>query len=227
MSESQNHGFKVEDIAIKQLTGCEGQKGLKEFLKSNSSNWSYTSKDDIPHNIKFPNGKIYSNPIQVKAQAMKKDGSFEIELGDYIRNDDFINNGGIKTLLVFPHQQINKKTKRIESVYEYKFKKHKDIFNVEIKEFDSYVKSIPAGKAAQLKNQSVWKEKRNILLENNPQINKINAKIDSKDQRRVQTSIGSKDANEMFEYQTFKKDWKGLTLPITIESAPRQRNGKK
>ena len=226
MSESQNHGFKIEDIAIKQLTGCEGQKGLKDYLKNKNSKWSYTSKDDIPNNIKFPNGKTYKNPIQIKAQAMKSNGSFEIDLGDYIRNDEFVNSGKIKTLIVFTHQQVDKKTKKIQSVYEYEFKKHKDIFNVKIKEFDSYVKSIPAGQKAQLENQPIWKKKRDVLLENNHQLNKINAKIDSKDQRRVQTSIASSEANNMFDFTEEKKDWRGLKLPINIASAPRKRNGK-
>lgn len=64
-----------------------------------------------------------------------------------------------------------------------------------INDFIDYVKAIPKGKKGQQDNKKIWQIKRNEIVNNyNCGILSINAKIDSKNQRRVQ---GSLDINKL------------------------------
>lgn len=89
--------------------------------------------------------------------------------------------------------------------------------------FVSYVKSIPEGKSAQLANQKLWKQKRQELYDQYTKgIASIDAKIDSKKQRRVQCSINLAEIIAAgIPFHKYNISYKGLHLPYEQTSKPR------
>ena len=98
------------------------------------------------------------------------------------------------------YKQINKQIKLYDEIYEFyigpdHYQKIWQNLTLDIiKPFVDYVKSIPEGKAGQMDNRKLWKEKRDAIYESYGRgIISIDAKIDSKNQRRVQCSFKIKD----------------------------------
>lgn len=223
--ESQSHGFKVEDIIINSITGLKNQKELKKHLKGN---FSYTQEHDIPKGY-YPKTNLKNN-IQIKTCKVKNN-TYTIGLGDYTRNYLSMKSGDNKKIIVCLFEQ-NKNFKIFYKVIEIDW--HKDMIDKcylipdkNINEFVSYVKNIPPGKENQKKNKNIWKQKRDILFKKyGNQICKINAKIDSGNQRRVQSSIKSSDV-KYFTHKEYTKEFNGLKLPFKIKSETRSFNVKK
>lgn len=98
-----------------------------------------------------------------------------------------------------------------------------------VSEFVDYVKSIPNGLIAQAENSDIWKEKRGVLLEGTGSILTIDAKIDSKTQRRVQ--CGFKLDNLLLsgvDYTIHSERYNdNLILPYGIKNNPRRSFEKK
>lgn len=87
-----------------------------------------------------------------------------------------------------------------------------------LQSFDQYVKGIAPGKEAQLENQQLWKEKRECIY-NKDGLSKfrINAKIDSKTQRRTQATIRYTDLLESgMHYEVYTSNYKNITLPYVV-----------
>lgn len=89
-------------------------------------------------------------------------------------------------------------------------------------DFVEYVKAIPSGPAGQLANKALWKQKREQLYsEFNQGLVSINAKIDSKKQRRVQAAMKLQDIIISLPSTRYIHNYKGIPLPYAIDSAPR------
>lgn len=93
-----------------------------------------------------------------------------------------------------------------------------------VSEFVDYVKSIPKGRTAQAENSNIWKEKRAVLLEGTGSILAIDAKIDSKSQRRVQCGL---KLDELLlsgvDYTRYSERYNdNLILPYRIENNPQR-----
>ena len=180
----------------------------------------YTSKFDI---VK---GTLSNFNFSIKVTK-----SNSVNCGDIIRmykgtkSDSF-------TLLVGTYTQKGK-SKIYNEIIEFyiKPKHHKLLWgNMKIKElekFVDYVKKIPHGKQAQLKNQPIWKEKRTIL-EINKGLMSIAAKIDSKKQRRTQCSLSLKYLLiSGISFKKYTKTYKSMNLPYTQKnSLPRNLKKK-
>jgi len=229
MTASQNHGFKFEDKIIEAFTGLKDQNALRDYLKEKGFNLSYTAKDDIPSG-KYPKGSL-AKPVSVKTSKKEGRPDFGIGLGDYLRNAEAVEKGEDKIIVVGAYNQKGGQ-KIIDEVYEIDWsaeilrKKGFCVSIEKMRDFVKYVKSIPPGKQAQKDNQDLWKSKRQELLENVNQICGIDAKIDGKSQRRVQSSVKSNDVKKHLGHKIFVKEFNGLSLPITIRSGPRKRNKK-
>ena len=211
--EVQNHGVLFEDIVIRAITGLS-----KDQYQTKLDN-AYTASMDV---VKGIESKInYSIKVS-------KDGK-SIGCGDIIRfiqhskNDEF-------TMVVGAWTQITPVVKRYDAIYEFNItpanyttlwsKITEDV----LKPFVEYVKSIEPGISAQLTNRRVWKQRRQFIYDTYGQgLCAIDAKIDSKTQRRVQCSIKiDKLISSGIGYSKYEEEYKGIKLPYEQNSSPRQ-----
>jgi hypothetical protein len=210
--EVQVHGNLFEDKIIFQHTGLT-KKQYQELPEN-----SYTSAFDITKGI--------MSEYNISVKALKEGKG--IGCGDILRFVDHCYNSEF-TIIAGCWKQISPTHKSFYEILEFSITP--DLrkimcggFTVKnLKPFVDYVKSIPSGKAAQIKNQRLWKEKRQELYNNyKPGLLRIDAKIDSNSQRRVQCSLV---VNEMIEakipYTKYTKEYKGISLPYEQESPSR------
>jgi hypothetical protein len=210
--EVQNHGVVFEDNVIFAITG----KTKTEYQQL--SEGSYTSSMDIV------NGSFCDTDMSVKVSKNGKG----IACGDILRflrhcrDNDF-------TMVVGSWKQHTPTTKRYSEIYEFYITPamYKAILgNLTedvLKPFVDYVKGIPEGKQAQLANRQLWKQKRSDLYNQcGGGIISIDAKIDSKTQRRVQCSL---KLDEMIsagiEFHKYTTNYKGISLPYEQKSPSR------
>jgi hypothetical protein len=211
--EVQNHGVLFEDTIIQAITGLS-----KDEYQSKLPN-AYTSSMDVIKDIKSEAN--YSIKVS-------KDGK-SIGCGDLLRfirhcrDDEFI-------MVIGAWRQISPTVKRYNTIYEFKItptnytKLWDRITEEAVKPFIDYVKSIESGKSAQMANRKLWKERRQEIYNTYGQgLCTIDAKIDSKNQRRVQCSIKiDKLVNSGIDYIKYETDYKGIKLPYEQNSSPRQ-----
>jgi hypothetical protein len=172
MSEVQFHGNAFEDLKIKELTGLPKSKYDK--LKPNG----YTSSFDLIEGIFVDfNGSI------------KTTGSNTIDCADILKRMKEIE----YRLIVGCYSQVEN-YKVFHTEYEFyitpdDYSKLWGTMTYEkVEEFVTYVKQIPHGREWQKKTL----ETRKLLQEQtqcNNSLFKINPKVDSKNQRRVQCSL--------------------------------------
>ena len=211
--EVQNHGVIFEDIVIRAITGLS--KDEYQTLLENA----YTASMDVVKGVK--------SDVNYSIKVSKNGKS--IGCGDILRfirhsrNDDF-------AMVVGAWRQISPTVKRYDCIYEFNIKptdypKLWDRFTEEILQpFVDYVKSIEPGKEAQLANRKLWKERRQAIYDTYGQgLCAIDAKIDSKNQRRVQCSIKiDKLIDSGIAYVKYETEYKGIKLPYEQDSSPRQ-----
>jgi len=211
--EVQNHGVLFEDSVIRAITGLS--KDEYQLLLENA----YTASMDVVKGIKSEVN--YSVKVS-------KDGK-SIGCGDVLRfirharDDEF-------TMVVGAWRQITPEVKRYDTIYEFNIRPADyptlwaGITEEAVRPFVEYVKSIPPGKEAQLANRKLWKQHRQAIYDTYGQgLCAIDAKIDSKNQRRVQCSIKiDKLINSGIEYVKYETEYKGITLPYEQASSPRQ-----
>ena len=210
--EVQAHGNLFEDIVIKSLTGLSKEEYQKLIPRS------YTSSLDLHKDIKVDfNGSI------------KTTGGDGIACSDLLKFFTNTCNNDLR-LTVGCWNQINTTTKIFHSVYEFYIKpEYSKLLWANINEetlstFVNYVKSIPHGKEAQLKNQEIWPQKRDAIFEQYGKgLVSIDAKVDSKIQRRVQCGLSLKKLiKSTIPYTKYDYEYKEIKLPIEINSSPRQ-----
>lgn len=212
MGEVQQHGLFLEDRIIFELTN----------LTKNEYNQVY----DLPYNSKYDllSHEKYKikNPISIKTTKSDNIGCGDLQrFVSCLRTDSF-------KMLVGQYKQIGTK-KQFFRIIEFDFNpKHSSLIlgNVPCFELDNYcsfIKSIEPGKSVQLKSNPIWKNKLQRLNEKfDLGLLKINTKIDSKSQRRVQCSLSiSELVYSKIPLTIHKLNYLGVNLPIEIYSKPR------
>ena len=214
---SQQHGIDFENQIHLSLHGTP--KDEYERLISGG----YTAVFDIVKGIKDIdfNGSI------------KVTGNNGIGCGDIVRMYKHTNGDGATpfTMIVGLYTQVTKTIKEYHTIYEFYIKpKHHSILWADMKldtieEFVDYVKNIPHGKEAQLENKKLWKEKRQHIYENEGSgLMSINAKIDSKTQRRTQAGLNINNLIESnIPSKKYTKEYRGLVLPYIQKNAPKRK----
>lgn len=195
--EVQQHGLIFEDFKIKEITGLS--KTEYDILKYGG----YTSKFDLVDGI-----------IVDKNYSIKTTKTNRIDCGDVLsrmKELDYI-------LIIGAYKQIGD-YKIFYGEYTFNIKpQHYEILwgsmtYEKVKIFDDYVKSIPFGKDGQ-QNTLIERKKLKNLIQCNKSLYKLNPKVDSKNQRRVQCSINLKDLIKSgIDYQ-----YKSLNLKIQSKS---------
>jgi len=211
--EVQNHGVLFEDSIIRAITGLS-----KDEYQSKLEN-AYTASMDVVKGIE--SNTDYSIKVS-------KDGK-SIGCGDLLRFMRHSRDGEF-TMVVGAWQQITPTTKRYNTIYEFNItpadcpKLWDRITEEDVQPFVEYVKSIEPGKSAQMANRKLWKERRQAIYDVYGQgLCAIDAKIDSKNQRRVQCSIKiDKLIDSGIEYIKYETEYKGIKLPYEQTSSPRQ-----
>lgn len=211
MAEVQNHGVLFEDTVIRSITGMS-----KEEYQSTLEG-AYVASMDI---LKGHHSDVnYS----VKVSGGKSLGCGDIlRFLRHCRDDEF-------TIIAGAWRQVTPEKKVYQEIYEFDItpEHYKKLFaNMSeevLQEFVDYVKAIPPGREAQLANRKLWKEKRRAIYDACGRgLVTIDAKIDSKNQRRVQCGAkiqGLIDAE--IPYRKYTEEYRGIPLPYEQESKPR------
>ena len=196
--EVQAHGNYYEDLKTRQITGLS--KVDYDALKENG----YTSGMDIMKGL-----------LSISDYSIKTTNGNKIDCGDVLRRRQETD----YNLVVGCYSQVGD-NKVFHTEYTFYIspsdtqKLWGNMTYERIKEYDDYIKSIPAGRDA----QQASKTKREILktaTEDKKALFTINPKVDSKKQRRVQCSLKIK--------QLIKAgiEHKVTTIRETVFSPPR------
>ena len=216
MSNNQGHGFTWEDLIIQAITNMT-KKELNEKMEGGHC-----------HRVDIPNGTWGPNRIRVETDITVKSCQKETIYCSDITNFIETLKRGVK--LVLGRYEQYPLYKQFHTVMEWDIKPlhfPKIVGTMDLKELESfvkYVKTIPPGRQAQLDNQVRWKEKRDDILFNTNSKLTIDAKIDSKKQRRTQCGLSIRDLSMVVEPKVFKDEYDGLQLPLKIKSTARQFN---
>lgn len=210
--ESQSHGFDFEDKIIEAVVG------IKKNEYQNLIENRYTSSMDIVKGIKSK----YDYSIKVSKEKSGIGG------GDILRFFDHSLKGF--KLIVGVWKQSTSDTKTYHTIYEFDIRKTdfeilwNNISRKEICKFVDYVRNIPSGKKAQQDNRALWKQKRQKIYDTcGKGIVDIAAKIDSKNQRRVQCSIDIDDLlSSGIKCIVYQENYKGIKLPYEQKSQSRK-----
>jgi len=218
---SQQHGIDFENQIHLALHGTPKEK-YERLIEG-----GYTAVFDIVKGIKDIdfNGSI------------KVTGSNGVGCGDIVRmyNHTSGDNATPFTMIIGLYTQATKTRKEYHTIYEFYIKpEHHSILwggmklNT-IKKFVDYVKNIPHGKEAQLKNKKLWKDKRQQIYDNEGSgLMRIDAKIDSRSQRRTQSGVKINLLEESaIPSKKYTKEYRGLVLPYIQKNAPKRKRNKK
>jgi len=214
--ESQIHGILFENDIIKARTGLEKAE-YQRLLPG-----CYTATMDIT--------KGYYSDYNVSIKAAKLSRTISIGCGDIMRfqnhcqNSEFIMVLGVWT-------QSSPTQKSFVEIYEFEFTPASydalwgGIRADHLRPFVDYVKAIPPGKTEQMANRKLWKQKRQAIVDSYGGVIKIDAKIDSASQRRVQCSIKLNDLIASgVKCDKYVNSYYTIKLPYDQSSAPRSRS---
>ena len=209
--ESQEHGNIMEKIFQKEI-----------FLMSDEdiSSYGQTAIHDI--SSKHTQNSQFCSGMDV---SIKTSGCKSIDCGDVIRFIESSDN--TKLICVFYKQESDYKTASktisfdIRELIDILLPEDKEDWKQKVKEYVSYVKSIPPGEC----DQSLYpykKKKESLCLKHF----NIAPKVDSKSQRRVQCSINMKAIEGLPSYEEFEGGkFHDKEFTKKIYSPPRSRNG--
>ena len=196
--EVQQHGNYYKDLKTRQITGLD--KKTYDSLKDSG----YTSGMDIMKGL-----------LSTTDYSIKTTGCNVVDCGDILRRrqEEKYN------LVVAVWEQVGM-TKIFHTEYTFYIspsdtqKLWGNMTYERLKEYDDYIKSIPAGKQAQQETK-IRREALKTYTEDKNALFTINPKVDSKKQRRVQCSLKIK--------QLIKAgiEYKAITIRETVYSPPR------
>ena len=199
--EVQAHGNLFEDIKTREITGLS----KKEYDKRKSN--GYTSSMDI---VK---GLLSDIDVSIKTAKGRK-----VDCGDILRRRAELE----YDIVIGQWTQVGD-NKVFHTEYTFHIKpEHESLLwgkmtYEKLREFDSYIKSIPVG----LEGQQETKVERQILkniVEDRNALMSIHPKVDSKKQRRVQCSFNiDKLVDSGVEYEA-------KTIKLTVASKTRTFN---
>jgi hypothetical protein len=199
----------------------------KDFLKK-----YYHLEDEVIE--KIPNNSIFDLPLcdySKENVSIKTTKSKCICLGDVKRIFGYINNinKGEKIKLYILEYKQQGVFKNLKYIYEIHFDKdfYRELFDQislsEIQKVDTFIKSIPSGKALEQCKKD-YKKMCKYLTEKSGKI-KYNPKVDSKNQRRLQCSfdITKMDAHFYYRYTLEEFNQKNnIQLTAFLKSSPRK-----
>jgi hypothetical protein len=213
MSESQKHGFIMEDLIIRSYTGISKEEYEKKLENGYTNKFDLVEGIDVDYNM-----------------SIKTSGGDGVGCGDIKRFYLTTDYTSFK-MLIFSWKQISPLQKSFYMAHEFFIKPeyHEhfwgDISFQELKEFDDYIKNIPHGKQGQKDNKDLWKEKRDVIKEKYPEaIMRIDAKVDSRTQRRTQCSFKIDKLKNIIPYEIYLHKYRDISLPLIINSRSRSRN---
>jgi hypothetical protein len=211
--EVQRHGVVFEDSVVKAITG---------FSKA-----EYQTKLDHAYFASMDVVKGIESEVNysIKVSKGRDIGCAHIlRFIDHCRDTEF-------TMVVGVWQQVSPTVKRYTCIYEFDITPdHYNLVwaNVDketVSKFVDYVKSIPHGPEGQRAHKKLWKQRRREIYDTYGQgLCQIDAKIDSKKQRRVQGRFRIKDliAAKAITHRQYDKEYRGIQLPYEQASGPRQ-----
>lgn len=211
--EVQQHGVIFEDIIVRAMTGLS-----KEEYQSKLPN-AYTASMDIEKGIQSDT----NNSIKTSKEGKSVGCGDVLRFVDHCKKSEF-------TIIVGAWRQITLEVKSYDCIYEFYINPTHyttmwgGITKEVLEPFVNYVKAIEPGKVAQLANRKLWKQHRQNIYETYGRaLCAIDAKIDSKTQRRVQCSF---KIDELIKsgilYCKYETEYKGITLPYEQNSTARQ-----
>ena len=199
-------------------------KVFENWIKGNSKLYSYSTSDRYrSSNTMFDIDKeddiIRGIPTSIKST---KDED-PIGLADARNFWNSFDDAPYRILIGSYVQKGN--VKKFTKIYEFFLEKiHRQIFfgDVTIDEIEIFHEGINKFKEGEHNEGRKWAKDQNILLKPRLGIIKLNPKIDSKTQRRLQCSVNLLDLSKNIQYKTVYT-WKfGLHfLPLEIASHPR------
>ena len=200
--EVQSHGNDYEDFVIKRITGLS--KGEYDKLKGNGG---YTSSMDIVKGL-----------LSDKDRSVKTAKGNKVDCGDILRR---MNEKEYDVIVGVWDQVGDRKIFHTEYTFHIKSEDYDKLWGSMkyelVEEYDTFIKSIPAGREAQ-QNTKIKRQVLKNAISDKKALMVIHPKVDSKKQRRVQCSF---KIDEMIasgvEYA--KKD-----INITIKSSARKFN---
>ena len=211
--EVQSHGVVFEDSVIKAITG------LSKAEYQTRLSYAYFASMDVVKGVE--SDVNYS----IKVSKGRDIGCANIlRFMDHCRDTEF-------TMVVGVWQQISPTVKRYTCIYEFDITPaHYNLLwanvNKDVLEpFVDYVKSVPYGPEGQQAHKKLWKQRRRDIYEAHGQgLCQIDAKIDSKRQRRVQGRFRIKDllAADTITHRRYETQYRGIQLPYEQASGPRQ-----
>lgn len=210
--EVQNHGIVFEDIVISSITGMS--KEQYQTLLENS----YT------HSMDIVKGLHSDHDYSIK---VSKNGA-SVGCGDILRfMDHTLSKPFIMVVGVW--RQKDQERKVYTDIYEFYFdpKHHQLLWSGlernALEPFVAWVKAIPPYSQGLLQARKEWKIRREQLYaQYGKGLVRIDAKIDSKKQRRVQCSIKLAELIAAgVEYKKYSSDYQGVYLPYEQKSSPR------
>jgi len=200
MPEVQNHAFIFENW-VKKILGVEN-------LATN-----YTQKWDVPGEV----------PISVKFMGLNNAVEFSSTVRIWEINEPF-------TLVIGRWKQVDFQ-KIVVGIDEITInlsdlaKMRGKITLEEIKDFDKRIKSFPPGKEGQ-KNGIEFARKWKMERKDRLGLLTITHKIDSKNQRRIQCNLNSKNYLKLFGESSKKPEFRGHIFSDAINHGPRKFNKK-
>ena len=210
--EVQSHGIVFEDTIIHSITGMP--KEQYQTLLENS----YT------HSMDIVKGLHSDHDYSIK---VSKNGT-GIGCGDILRfMDHTLTNPFI--MVVGSWRQKDQSVKVYTDIYEFYLEpKHNHLLWANLtrdalEPFVKWVKAIPPFSQGQAQARQEWKNRRaELYAQYGKGLVRIDAKIDSKKQRRVQCSIKLAELiSAGIPYTKYSSDYQGIHLPHEQKSSPR------
>jgi hypothetical protein len=190
MTAVQAHGEFFESEVIKIKTNGKYDKESYDKLKEEKGFGGYTSPMDLVKGL----GGIERSAA---AKASKGVKFCTVNCGNILDRMDECKDIEFE-LIVGMFVQVDKKKKHFHTQYVFYIKPEfygilwGSMSREDVVEFDTFVRNIPNGKEAQVEYNPKWKRRVKELRKKKGYM-QINAKVDSKDQRRVQCSITLKN----------------------------------
>jgi hypothetical protein len=211
--EVQNHGVLFEDSVVNAITGF--------------SKVEYQTKLDHAY---FATMDVVKGIESNANYSVKVSKGRDIGCGNILRFIEHCKDSEF-TMVVGVWQQVAPTVKRYNCIYEFDIvPDHYNLIwaNVDkatVEQFVNYVKSIPHGPEGQKAHKKLWKQKRREIYDAYGQgLCQIDAKIDSKKQRRVQGRFRIKDliTATAIPHRKYETEYRGIALPYEQASGPRQ-----
>ena len=213
--ESQAHGLEFEDRIIRLITGLS----KKEYDATKNGGGYVSSMDIVAGNHSERNYSI---------KTCKHEKS--VNCGDITRFMQHCRDTEFTMIIGAWKQSENYKIYNNILEFDFHPSHYQKIWGLmdatDIQPFVEYVRSIPHGSVGQISTRSERIRRKNFIIESKGDcLAKINPKVDSGSQRRVQCSIQVDKLKDIgIPYREYDKTYMTMEIPYEQESGPRNRS---